>query len=102
MLADRNIVASFAEKEGDLPTQGVCRITVGSFSGGISSRSDQLALLCEGMVVAEAGIRRRRHKSTQSRESRERLKSYADLTRGDYVVHTNYGIGLLTGLNKSP
>ena len=28
----------------------------------------------------------------------ERLMSYADLTRGDYVVHLNYGIGMFEGI----
>jgi transcription-repair coupling factor (superfamily II helicase) len=52
------------------------------------------------MVVAEGGVRRRRRKNLQSRESRERLKSYADLNRGDYVVHTNYGIGRFDGIEQ--
>jgi transcription-repair coupling factor (superfamily II helicase) len=100
MLADQNVVASLAEKESKLPGKGVCCVTVESFSGGISSRADGIAILCEGMVVAETGIRRRRRKSVQSKESRERLKSYADLSRGDYVVHTNYGIGRFDGIEQ--
>lgn len=100
MLADRNVMASLAADDEKLPEEGTCCITVGNFSGGISSRADKIALLCEGMVVVEAGVRRRRRKNTQSRESKERLKSYADLGRGDYVVHTNYGIGRFDGIEQ--
>ncbi|MCG4650832.1 hypothetical protein L0P02_12750, partial [Bifidobacterium longum] len=28
----------------------------------------------------------------------ERLKSYADLKPGDYVVHVNHGIGIFSGI----
>ncbi|WP_124058190.1 transcription-repair coupling factor [Vaginisenegalia massiliensis] len=42
---------------------------------------------------------KKRHVRPQNLSNAERIKSYNELTVGDYVVHVNHGIGLYTGMD---
>ena len=55
-------------------------------TAGADSRSGALSL------SSKAGIRKKKKKNTKS------ILSYAELEKGDYVVHETYGIGQYTGI----
>lgn len=49
-------------------------------------------------VYRQKGERRKRHKSRF--EKGEKIKTFADIQKGDYVVHADFGIGIYDGIHK--
>ena len=70
---------------------------IGGLSSGLEYPSLHLAVLTEGNKKA---IRRRR--PVKDSTNRQKLKSYADLTPGDLVVHEHHGVGRFVGMVKMP
>ena len=46
------------------------------------------------------GVQRAKRKKTGKKDSRNRLKSYSDLTPGDLVVHDHHGIRRFVGVER--
>ena len=81
----------------ELPRPGQTVITIGGLSGGVEYPDLKLAVVTEGD--------RANYKRPSSRKSvtnRQRLKSYADLSPGDLVVHDHHGVGRYVGMVKMP
>ncbi|MBO5035313.1 MAG: DEAD/DEAH box helicase, partial [Oscillospiraceae bacterium] len=79
-----------------LPQPGQAVICCGGLSAGMEFPGAKVAVLTEGQAVP---VKKRRAKAPTNRE---KLKSYADLTPGDLVVHQAYGIGRYQGMVKMP
>lgn len=71
------------------------QIVVDSFTRGFTLPSVNLVYLTEREL-----FNRQNHlkKQVKTLENAERLRSYADLKPGDYVVHVNHGIGRFEGI----
>ena len=64
------------------------RFAVGALPSGVIYPQGKLAVLSDARVSPERARRRRAPKHAAG----EKIKTYADLRVGDYVVHQNYGI----------
>jgi len=68
-----------------------------STEGGFELQFARTAVLDYSAVSGRRQMPRRRQSKVKA-SSRERLMSYTDLTPGDFVVHTVYGIGQFMGI----
>jgi len=74
---------------------GRSQIIYGSLQTGFELPQDQLVVITEKEIFQK--IKKKRSKN-QSLTNAERLKSYNELKKGDYVVHANHGIGKYLGI----
>ncbi|MFC4389312.1 transcription-repair coupling factor [Gracilibacillus marinus] len=94
VLEDYQMNAVISENMGPLPLSQPI-ITVGNISGGFEIPMHKLALLTENELFKQKSTRPKRR---QKLSNAERIKSYQELQIGDYVVHTNHGIGKYIGI----
>jgi len=97
LLREQGVKAAVSFKLTELPRPGQVVITLGGLSDGLEYPGLQLAVLTEGDRSAP-----KRPRSRTAATNRQRLKSYADLTPGDLVVHEHHGIGRYVGMVKMP
>ncbi len=74
---------------------GKIQVISGSVQNGFELPAEKLAVLTEKELfnrIAKKKVRR------QNITNAERLKSYTELNKGDYVVHVNHGIGQFLGM----
>ena len=90
-LAAHDIHAPVTDR---LPALGHVHILEGSLSSGLEYPELGLILLSEGHSPA------RKKASRTKKSNRDRVKSYADLTPGDLVVHEHHGIGRYIGMER--
>ena len=74
---------------------GRVTVMIAAGAGGYEYPELKLAIVSEREIFEAKRSRERRR-----RESAERIKSYSDITPGDYVVHTAHGVGVYEGLIK--
>lgn len=70
------------------------KIIDGFLSEGFEYPDIKLAVITEGQILANKKIKKIK------KSNRDHVKSYAELTVGDIVVHEDYGIGKFDGLEK--
>ncbi|MCI8912552.1 MAG: transcription-repair coupling factor [Lawsonibacter sp.] len=97
LLREQKIKSAVNFQLKELPQPGQVVITIGGLSSGLEYPEIKLAILTEGEKAA--GKRPRARKDTTNRQ---KLKSYADLTPGDLVVHEHHGVGRYVGMVKMP
>ncbi|MCI8423854.1 MAG: transcription-repair coupling factor [Lawsonibacter sp.] len=97
LLREQGVKSAVDFQPKALPRPGQVLVTLGGLSGGLEYPGIQLAVLTEG----EKHASRRRH-TPKDASSRQRLKSYADLSPGDLVVHEHHGVGRYVGMVKMP
>ena len=71
------------------------QLTAMTLANGFEYPQANLVAITENEMFAQVKQRRVR---PQKLANAERLKSYADLKPGDYVVHVNHGIGIFSGI----
>ena len=77
------------------PAKGEVLVVPGRFSAGFEYPALRFLVLTYGGTPAAAGrMRARKHKPG------ERIRNLAELTPGDYVVHSAHGIGIYEGIQK--
>ncbi len=92
-LLREGVAAHFSAGEPD-PVGGTLAVTAGTLSAGMEYPQIKFACLTHQKHRTGVSARRRRHKKGEA------LKSISDLTPGDYVVHTEHGIGIFEGIIK--
>ena len=97
LLREQKVKAAVDFHLKSLPQPGQIVITVGGLSSGLEYPSIQLAVLTEGEKAAAKKPRARKEAT-----NRQKLKSYADLSPGDLVVHEHHGVGRYVGMVKMP
>ena len=97
LLREQKVKSAVQFQLEGLPQPGEIAITIGGLSNGLEYPSIQLAVLTEG---DKKTVQRRRPKKDST--NRQKLKSYADLTPGDLVVHEHHGVGRFAGMVKMP
>ena len=75
--------------------RGILQIVRGSLQSGFEVPSAKLVVLTETELFAKATKKRAKRLTM---ENAERLKSYADLKEGDFVVHADHGVGRYLGI----
>lgn len=93
-LVSRDYPCFVAENPKTIPEPGEILITVGSISKGFEYPTAKIAVVSEGEIVRS---RRREQRRTNSKKA---IKSYSELSIGDYVVHRTHGIGRYAGVEQ--
>ncbi len=74
---------------------GYPQLTVGELSSGFSLPEEKLLIISEEEIF---GRRSHRQKKSGRQRARKLMSSLAELKDGDYIVHTDHGIGRYLGL----
>jgi transcription-repair coupling factor (superfamily II helicase) len=93
ILADYQIEATVADKL-ELPVRKPT-IVIGQLHTGVEWPLHKLVVITENELFKKRMQRKRRR---QKITNAERIKSYQELKAGDYVVHTNHGVGKYLGI----
>ncbi len=94
-LRDEGIDAVFTPNVNGELKDGNVVVTTGNLQAGGEFPDAGLVVLTDFEVFGATKRRRRRDKSS---ESGVRIADFGDLNEGDYVVHTNHGIGRYIGM----
>jgi transcription-repair coupling factor (superfamily II helicase) len=97
LLREQKVTSGVEFSPKTLPKPGQIMLTVGGLSGGMEYPDLKLAVVTEGQAAPQ---KRPRHKKEAT--NRQKLKSYADLSPGDLVVHEHHGVGRYVGMVKMP
>lgn len=81
-----------------MPAKGYCTVALGGLSAGLEYPALRLAVITEGQISTEKTAR----KKSRGKKSREHVRSYTDLTPGDYVVHDTHGVARFQGIAPIP
>lgn len=92
MLVRKSIAASFSEKLKKLEA-GKVTISTGGVENGFEIPSAKLVVITEKDIFG-----RRKKKTYQRTEPKERIHNFREINVGDYVVHVNHGIGKYQGV----
>ena len=76
---------------------GHVRVMSGSLSAGMELTDRKTCYIWEGDIFGGSRKTRKRPKSSRSGNP---IKSFADVQKGDYVVHESHGIGKFAGLEQ--
>lgn len=93
ILADYQIEATIAENL-ELPVNKPT-IAIGQLQNGVEWPLHKLVIITENELFKKRVQKKRRR---QKISNAERIKSYQELKVGDYVVHTNHGVGKYLGI----
>ena len=93
MLEEQGVSARVTDR---LPAPGRVSILDGSLSAGMEYPALKTAVLTEGQMLAA----RKKSKEKKKKSNRDHVRSYADLTPGDLVVHEHHGIGRFVGMER--
>ena len=93
MLEEQGVSARVTDR---LPAPGRVSILEGSLSAGMEYPALKTAVLTEGQMLAA----RKKSKEKKKKSNRDHVRSYADLTPGDLVVHEHHGIGRFVGMER--
>lgn len=97
-LQDQNVNCFFTEDKDRILAASEMMVTNGRLKSGFSVPEIKLVVLTEGDIFGQ--------KKTKARVKRkplysgEKIKSFDDLSVGDYVVHEKHGLGIYQGIEK--
>ena len=94
LLREQKMTTAVDFELHELPGYGKAVIAVGGVTAGMEYPVGRLAVLTEGQSAL--GKKRRSKPAT----NRQKLKSYADLSPGDLVVHEHHGVGRFVEMTK--
>ena len=97
LLREQKVTSGVEFSPKTLPKPGQIMLTVGGLSGGMEYPDLKLAVVTEGQAAPQKRPRRKKEAT-----NRQKLKSYADLSPGDLVVHEHHGVGRYVGMVKMP
>lgn len=93
-LTDNGIPCDIASDDTE-PLHGRVTLMSGSFSGGFEYQENRTALITQGRSLDSV-----RRKTKRRKNKAEEIRSLADISEGDLVVHVNHGIGRFIGIRK--
>lgn len=97
-LMDYDVLNFYSEDlEQELQPKSVM-VAYGRLAKGFELPKERMAVISESDIfkLQEQTRRRKRHSAYQG----EKIKSFSDISVGDYVVHENHGIGIYRGIEK--
>ncbi|MBO4493735.1 MAG: transcription-repair coupling factor [Ruminococcus sp.] len=93
-LIDKDIPCDLLSQNIE-PAEGRVLLMSGSFSGGFEYPENKIVLITQGRSMDSVRSKRRKKKNKA-----EEIRSLADITEGDLVVHSGHGIGRFIGIRK--
>ena len=96
-IRDEGLLAYFAEDYGREIHPGEVMVTCGRLNSGFEYPSIKFVVLSEKDIFKE---RRQKSRKKKSQYSGQKIRSLADISIGDYVVHEKYGLGIYRGMEQ--
>ena len=96
-LRDRGIESSYQENIEEI-VEGQVVITFGNLLRGFECKDLKICAISDKEVFGEA--KRKLTKKRNLKKGVSKIKSFAELKPGDYVVHANHGIGIYRGIKQ--
>ena len=100
LLEECGVRARLDLSDQTLPAAGETVIGLGALSAGCEYPQLRLVILTEGQLLAPVSGKAPRAVRQKKDSSRQKLRSYTDLTPGDLVVHQRHGIGRFVGMER--
>ena len=97
-LAEYDLIAFYSDDRDRIVNPGEIMITQGNLHRGIEYPMIRFAIIAETDIFGEE--KKKRQKKRQSFAKGERIRSFNDLSVGDYVVHEGYGVGIYRGIEN--
>lgn len=96
-LRDRGVEATYVDTCEKNISSGQAFIIPGSLNNGFIYNTFKFAVISENEIFGV--VKRHKRKKKRYREGRK-IKSFRELSVGDYVVHENHGIGKYIGIEQ--
>lgn len=96
-LRDRGIESTYKDKIDEIQL-GEVVITFGNLLKGFECPEYKICVISDKEVFGEA--KRKLKKTKRKTKGVTKIKSFAELKPGDYVVHANHGIGVYKGIKQ--
>lgn len=93
-LMEKGIVSSVSDECDRVPEYGEILIIKGSLERGFEYPSIKTVVVTDGEPSA------RKKKRREKVDSKEKIKSFDEISIGDYVVHRTHGVGQYVGINQ--
>ena len=97
-LAEYDLLAFYSEDRDRVPAPGEIMIIHGSLHKGIQYPMIKFAIIAESDMFGED--KKKRRKRRQPASEGERIRSFKELSVGDYVVHEGHGVGIYRGIEN--
>ncbi len=91
-----NILAFFSDDKKRILAPREIMVTVGHLQEGFVLEDAKLVVISENDIMPQSSGNRRKYKKRLY--SGEQIRSFEDLSVGDYVVHEQYGLGIYQGI----
>ncbi len=97
-LADYDLTAFYSDDRDRILSPGEIMIIHGNLHRGIEYPMIRFAIIAETDIFGEE--KKKRQKRRQSAVEGEKIRSFKDLSIGDYVVHESHGVGIYRGIEN--
>ena len=97
MLDEADVECTIVEDNETLLPMGTVAICEGNLTNGFEYPSIKTVVICEGDIFQ---TRKKRKSYSSSANSKDKIRSFDELSVGDFVVHNVHGIGKYAGLTQ--
>ncbi len=94
LLAGQGITAVYLENADKVPDFGEVFIVKGTLERGFEYPSVKTALVTDGEPQSQ------RRRKPKAKDAKDAIKSFDEITVGDYVVHRTHGVGKYVGIHQ--
>ncbi len=95
-LAEKGVEAAKADFSSSLPGFGQVYVLKGFLTKGFEYPTAKTVVVTDGETVKAT----KKKRVSKTKNSRDVIKSFEDLNKGDYVVHRTHGIGKYVGIHQ--
>lgn len=97
-MRENNLVITYSKDVSGGVQPGQIMITAGKLKTGVEYPNTKWVLISESDIFK--GRKEKKRKKTVSQTKGKKIKSFADINIGDYVVHERHGVGIYRGIEK--
>ncbi|MBS7006859.1 transcription-repair coupling factor [Anaerostipes sp.] len=97
-MRDNGLTVTYEKKLSKDIVPGQIVITPGKLKSGIEYPETKWVLISESDIFS--GRKEKRRKKAAFKGKGEKIKNFADISIGDYVVHEKHGVGIYRGIEK--
>ncbi len=96
-MREHDLVVSYDKDLSETVQSGQIVITAGKLITGIEYPQTKWVMISEGDIFKG---RKEKKRKASSKKKGEKIRSFADISIGDYVVHERHGVGIYRGIEK--
>lgn len=97
-MRENGLTVTYDKKPSEKMAPGQIVITPGKLKSGIEYPETKWVLISESDIFS--GRKEKRRKKAAFKGKGEKIKNFADISIGDYVVHEKHGVGIYRGIEK--